>query len=134
MKEQLKQFVADKRGVSPVIGVVLMVAVVVILAAVIGAFVLGLGGSQQATPQASFSLNDGTLVMSGGDTLQSDSIQVVIDGAQNPPSSTGEITAGTTVYETIPDGTSTVSVVYTGNGESATLWQTDLGGGGGADT
>jgi flagellin-like protein len=69
MKEKLKQFVAEKRAVSPVIGVVLMVAVVVILAAVIGAFVLGLGGQQQTTPQASFSYNDGTLTMSGGDPI-----------------------------------------------------------------
>jgi flagellin-like protein len=33
----------EDRGVSPVIGVILMVAITVILAAVIGAFVLGLG-------------------------------------------------------------------------------------------
>ena len=33
-----------ERGVSPVVGVILMVAVTVILAAVIGSFVLGLGG------------------------------------------------------------------------------------------
>mgnify|MGYP002277705049 CR=1 FL=1 len=33
----------DDRGVSPVIGVILMVAITVILAAVIGTFVLGLG-------------------------------------------------------------------------------------------
>ena len=44
-----------KRAVSPVIGVILMVAITVILAAVIASFVLGLGGSQQSTPQASFS-------------------------------------------------------------------------------
>ena len=36
---------ADDRGVSPVIGVILMVAITVILAAVIGTFVLGLGDS-----------------------------------------------------------------------------------------
>ncbi|MDB2273011.1 type IV pilin N-terminal domain-containing protein [Halorubrum ezzemoulense] len=34
---------ADDRAVSPVIGVILMVAITVILAAVIGTFVLGLG-------------------------------------------------------------------------------------------
>jgi flagellin-like protein len=36
-------FSKDERGVSPVIGVILMVAITVILAAVIGTFVLGLG-------------------------------------------------------------------------------------------
>ncbi|WP_114575971.1 type IV pilin [Saliphagus sp. LR7] len=35
----------DERGVSPVIGVILMVAITVILAAVIAMFVLDLGGS-----------------------------------------------------------------------------------------
>ena len=36
---------SDERGVSPVIGVILMVAITVILAAVIAMFVLDLGGS-----------------------------------------------------------------------------------------
>jgi flagellin-like protein len=42
----------DDRGVSPVIGVILMVAITVILAAVIGTFVLGLGGNQEANATA----------------------------------------------------------------------------------
>ncbi|WP_455448150.1 type IV pilin [Natrinema thermotolerans] len=40
------------RAVSPVIGVILMVAITVILAAVIAAFVLDLGQGQGANPQA----------------------------------------------------------------------------------
>lgn len=44
-------FTADEenRAVSPVIGVILMVAITVILAAVIGTFVLGLGDQVQET-------------------------------------------------------------------------------------
>jgi len=43
--------------VSPVIGVILMVAITVILAAVIGTFVLGLGDQvQNTTPRASLGL------------------------------------------------------------------------------
>ena len=42
------------RAVSPVIGVILMVAITVILAAVIGTFVLGLGDQVESAPQASF--------------------------------------------------------------------------------
>ncbi|MFC7212451.1 type IV pilin [Natronoarchaeum sp. GCM10025321] len=42
----------DERAVSPVIGVILMVAITVILAAVIGAFVIGIGDDQQEVPQA----------------------------------------------------------------------------------
>jgi len=48
----------DDRGVSPVIGVILMVAITVILAAVIGTFVLGLGDSLQQTPQANLDVED----------------------------------------------------------------------------
>jgi flagellin-like protein len=42
------------RAVSPVIGVILMVAITVILAAVIGAFVLEIGDQQQTAPSVSF--------------------------------------------------------------------------------
>ncbi|MDT3434520.1 type IV pilin N-terminal domain-containing protein [Haloarcula sp. 1CSR25-25] len=54
----IKQLIHDDDAVSPVIGVILMVAITVILAAVIASFVLGLGDqAQQATPQASFSFD-----------------------------------------------------------------------------
>jgi flagellin-like protein len=39
----------DERAVSPVIGVILMVAITVVMAAVIGAFVYGYGGSMVQT-------------------------------------------------------------------------------------
>jgi flagellin-like protein len=42
------------RAVSPVIGVILMVAITVILAAVIGAFVLEIGDQQETAPSTSF--------------------------------------------------------------------------------
>ncbi|MFD1562771.1 type IV pilin [Haloarchaeobius amylolyticus] len=44
----------DERAVSPVIGVILMVAITVILAAVIAAFVLDMGQGQTQNPQAGF--------------------------------------------------------------------------------
>jgi flagellin-like protein len=51
-------FNGDEKAVSPVIGVILMVAITVILAAVIATFVLGLGDSISNTaPQASFSFD-----------------------------------------------------------------------------
>ena len=53
---QFKQLIADDDAVSPVIGVILMVAITVILAAVIGTFVLGLGEQVQSTsPNTQFS-------------------------------------------------------------------------------
>jgi len=45
-------FQNDDRAVSPVIGVILMVAITVILATVIGTFVLGLGDSLGGSPIA----------------------------------------------------------------------------------
>ncbi|EMA20923.1 type IV pilin [Haloarcula amylolytica] len=65
----IKQLIHDDDAVSPVIGVILMVAITVILAAVIASFVLGLGDqAQQATPQASFSWEYDELGdLSGGD-------------------------------------------------------------------
>jgi len=53
---KLKQLFTDDEAVSPVIGVILMVAITVILAAVIATFVLGLGDRVSNTsPSASFS-------------------------------------------------------------------------------
>ncbi|ELZ93616.1 type IV pilin [Haloferax sulfurifontis] len=55
---KLNQLFADDDAVSPVIGVILMVAITVILAAVIGTFVLGLGDQVSETaPQATFSFD-----------------------------------------------------------------------------
>jgi len=54
---QLKQLVADDDAVSPVIGVILMVAITVILAAVIGTFVLGLGQNiEDTSPNTQFKM------------------------------------------------------------------------------
>jgi len=56
-----KNLFDDDRAVSPVIGVILMVAITVILAAVIGTFVLGLGEQvQNTTPSASFGFDTTT--------------------------------------------------------------------------
>jgi len=54
---RLKELIADDEAVSPVIGVILMVAITVILAAVIASFVLGLGSQTQTTPSAAFSVD-----------------------------------------------------------------------------
>ena len=79
----------DERGVSPVIGVILMVAITVILAAVIGTFVLGLGENVESAPQASFDFsynetaNNGTVTIEhrGGDTIDGSNVEVRLDGA-----------------------------------------------------
>jgi len=70
----------DERAVSPVIGVILMVAITVILAAVIATFVLDLGGDQEQAPQASFSLDGNTVTHEGGDTIPAAELTVVSAG------------------------------------------------------
>lgn len=51
---QLRTILTEEDAVSPVIGVILMVAVTVILAAVIGAFVLNIGETEESPPQNQF--------------------------------------------------------------------------------
>lgn len=90
---------SDDRGVSPVIGVILMVAITVILAAVIGTFVLGLGdsiGNSQPTAQLNAELNaDGSVTLShgGGDGLETSNLRVEFDNgtSENFPNSTFEV-------------------------------------------
>jgi|AntRauTorcE11898_2_1112593.scaffolds.fasta_scaffold02840_8 flagellin-like protein len=72
----------DERAVSPVVGVALLIAITVILAAVIGGVVLGLGTSSVDAPQASlqFEYNDTadelTVSHKGGEKLKSDNLAV----------------------------------------------------------
>jgi len=56
---EFTELVRDDEAVSPVIGVILMVAITVILAAVIGTFVLGLGSEIEGgqPPQATFTFD-----------------------------------------------------------------------------
>jgi flagellin-like protein len=46
----------DEDAVSPVVGVILMVAITVIMAAVIGAFVYGYGGSMTKTASPAYTV------------------------------------------------------------------------------
>ncbi|WP_115862886.1 type IV pilin [Halorussus litoreus] len=67
---KLKELFTDDDAVSPVIGVILMVAITVILAAVIGTFVLDLGqnaASQQSSAGVSTSAGNTATLTSLGD-------------------------------------------------------------------
>lgn len=90
-------FADEERGVSPVIGVILMVAVTVILAAVIGAYVLDLGDNASSTaPQAQFSYDfddntNATIIHTSGDDLDNDTIRVTLAGDEAYPDTDGDI-------------------------------------------
>jgi len=116
---ELKQLFTDDDAVSPVIGVILMVAITVILAAVIGTFVLGLGDQVQDTaPQATFTFDytDGSnedsleIVHDGGDSIDSASLDASVSGATDTDGdpnqawafdtdlgASGDVSAGTSV-------------------------------------
>jgi len=53
-----KKFLRDQRGVSPVIGVILMVAVTVVMGAVIAGFVYGYLGTTSKAPNVALSVID----------------------------------------------------------------------------
>jgi flagellin-like protein len=139
---KLDQLITDDDAVSPVIGVILMVAITVILAAVIGTFVLGLGGSvQQNAPQASFTFDftertDDYYVNAthdGGDVLNADNtgnLSMVSSDNNISQSFTSElpVSAGNTLEPSNPVAPTTeVRVVWTSpNGDnSATLSRQD---------
>jgi len=95
---EFKQLFDDDRAVSPVIGVILMVAITVILAAVIGTFVLGLGDQvQSTTPQASFGFDtentddasDGvdkvTITHESGDSIDAPDLRVKTTSGGDEP-------------------------------------------------
>ena len=71
-----KKFLRDQRGVSPVIGVILMVAITVVMGAVIAGFAYGYLGDTTKAPNAAVSViddpNDSVSLLfkhNGGDTI-----------------------------------------------------------------
>ncbi|KAF5419609.1 MAG: flagellin (archaellin), FlaG/FlaF family [Candidatus Methanocomedens sp.] len=64
-----RKFSKDEEAVSPVIGVILMVAITVILAAVIAAFVFGMGGSLKEAPPSVSLIASSNAATSGPDII-----------------------------------------------------------------
>jgi flagellin-like protein len=107
----------DEGAVSPVIGVILMVAITVILSAVVGTFALGLGESQDTAPQSSWetdytsgSTDELILTHQSGDPMDPDRLSIAVSGASCPSgtidspknlgtdySVTGPVSAGSSV-------------------------------------
>ncbi|PSQ49683.1 type IV pilin [Halobacteriales archaeon SW_6_65_15] len=118
---KLKQLLTDDDAVSPVIGVILMVAITVILAAVIGTFVLGLGQNvQSSAPQASFSFDDKAagnsdvvVVHDGGDSIERPQLSVDCDtGSEDSDWTDSEVTAGDSYTCQSVGGDDTVQVIW----------------------
>ncbi|QLD84805.1 type IV pilin N-terminal domain-containing protein [Natronomonas halophila] len=142
---EFKQLLNDDDAVSPVIGVILMVAITVILAAVIGTFVLGLGDQVQETaPNAQFSTDYDTsgdpaltITHDGGSTIPADRLTISGNNHLNPNtnetwidyagtvSGDSEVAAGdqatVTFQSDISDNSARVIWTSEGGGRTATL-------------
>jgi flagellin-like protein len=145
----IKELLADDDAVSPVIGVILMVAITVILAAVIASFVLGLGDqASQTTPQVSFSFDYDssattsdysgglqtsspgvlTITHDGGDSVDENRLSFTddsgntIDSLNSGNSAIGDgsdVTAGTSMDIKV-DSDDTIRVIFTSSGGDST--------------
>ena len=131
----------DKAG-SPVLGVILMVAITVILAAVIGTFVLGLGDSiSDTTPSASISgdidYDDNgnatvTFTHESGQNIDADDLRISDSGDKGFDRDSVEVsgdqfTAGESISTSTDDIESdgTVRLVFDSGSTSSTLASVD---------
>lgn len=143
----IKDLFSDDRAVSPVIGVILMVAITVILAAVIGTFVLGLGDSlSESSPQATFDWNQEagenttkvTVQHTGGDSIESSTLSATANGTSfsdltDWPSSGDSVTAGDSYSFGDANNDSQIdnvdqNVILTSDDEIQITWQSSEGG------
>ncbi|ELY57524.1 hypothetical protein C493_08561 [Natronolimnohabitans innermongolicus JCM 12255] len=109
----------DERAVSPVIGVILMVAITVILAAVIAAFVLDMGpeGPEPTAVVDVDEQNDTTVVELRG-TTDADGILIKVDnGSGNEFESIIETTGGSEGIDHSGNESATV-YAYSGGGDN----------------
>ncbi len=125
--KKMKQYRNDE-AVSPVIGVILMVAITVILAAVIAAFVFGMAGNVSKTKNVAYTAQKGALNMvtitnNGGQdvgTLKADGVLITVNTNTLGPYSNMSGTGNSTLVQgsatkdhiiltgTFNDGTSAV--------------------------
>jgi len=130
----------EERAVSPVIGVILMVAITVILAAVIGTFVLGLGDQvQQTSPNAQWDWDQNssdalTVTHEGGDSVPVNTLEVtgsnLVSGA---PACVSQGASGNWSSDPVTAGTSCMAVNGTAGSGAASgtyrlIWTAEGGG------
>ncbi|UUX92093.1 type IV pilin N-terminal domain-containing protein [Methanoplanus endosymbiosus] len=115
------RFIKDEEAVSPVIGVILMVAITVILAAVIAVFVFGLAGDLESGAQKDVQItsstdSDGTVVFtvfSGSDVSKLQSLIASTSTSSSLLKEGGGITIGFSKDSGIPKSWGEINVVGT---------------------
>ena len=114
--------ISSDRGVAPVISTILLVGIVVILAAIISVFALGLGEDvSDPAPSAAFDVDvteDGTVLVVhiGGETIDGENLALRGGAIADRPET---IQAGSTIEVTGP--TSEMDLVWETDGNSAIL-------------
>jgi len=86
-KSKIKELVKNEEAVSPVIGVILMIAITVVIAAVVASFAYGIIGGMAKAPNAALVVEDArvghtnvTVIHHGGDTIVDAFNGVTLDG------------------------------------------------------
>ena len=109
---------------------VALIVVLVILAAVIGTFALGLGSTVDSPPQAQFEVQYGTvggspaatITHSGGDTIDAETLQVRAGDRRGEwPDDDGEVTPGDEITVEVSPG-ARLEVVWFGDEGSVVLF------------
>jgi FlaG/FlaF family flagellin (archaellin) len=77
----IRGLLTEEGAVSPVVGVVVMLAVLVLLAAIVGTFLMDFGDREEPPPQVAFSYDydfdrNLTITVAGGDSFNSDRVTV----------------------------------------------------------
>jgi flagellin-like protein len=130
----------NEEAVSPVIGVILMVAITVILAAVIAAFVFGMAGNIQKTKVVSFTLsrvsatNVSVTFQGGQDAGSVINITFTSPTGLNVPLSMGVPAGGTTALSVgstltltpVPANSHMVGVAYFNDGSTQVVTDTTI--------
>lgn len=117
--------------VGALVGIPVVLVLVVILAAVVGSFVLGLGGGAEAAPTMNMdyeyqpAADSLTVTHAGGDTLEAGSVEVVVNGQ---PVGTwaqfggpGDVTVGDSMRVPNVDDGDTVQLVWTGGSDDQVI-------------
>lgn len=120
-----------------IVAVTALVFVVVLLAAVLGSFVLGVGGDVSSPPQAQFTFDyaDGsgqvTVTHAGGDSIQADSLVVEVDGDRRGTwadlGGHDTVEAGDTVDVTNVENGDTIRILYLGEEGRSVLTVYEVG-------
>lgn len=131
MRDQ--RFIENDRALPPVVGVILMVAITIILAATVSAFLFGFTGLLQSPPQTAFGFdydpggsgvcdlstggNDGVLTVSpeSGDAIDAERVTLTANGTEvswNDCGGGNEVNATSEITVSV-DEDQTVRVIWT---------------------